>query len=45
MDASEDGEPLSDQQHENEGTAKAFASLIYAMGSKRNRPLVTKFVK
>ena len=45
MDALEDEEPFSYQQHENEGTTKAFASLIFAMGSTKNRPSVTKFVK
>lgn len=45
MDASKDEEPLSDQQHENEGTSKAFASLIFAMGLAKNRPPITKFVK
>ena len=45
MDALEDGEPPSDQQRENEGTTKAFASLISAMGLAKYRPSITKFVK
>jgi len=45
MDASVDGEPLSDQQQENEGTSKSFASLISTMGPRKNRPSVTKFFK
>ena len=45
MDALEDEELPSDQQQENEGTAKAFASLISTMGQAKNRPSVTKFVK
>lgn len=45
IDTSEDGEPITDQQQENEGTAKSFTSLISAMGLAKNRPSVTKFVK
>lgn len=37
MDALENGEPLSDQQQENEGTSKAFASLISAMGLEKKK--------
>ncbi len=45
MDSSEDKEPPSDNQQENEGTEKDFASLISAMGPAKNQPSVTKFVK
>lgn len=45
MDSSEDEDPLSDHQQENEGTTKAFTSLISAMGLTKNRTSVTKFVK
>jgi len=45
MDSPEDEHPLSDQQQENEGTTKAFASLVSAMGPTKNRLSVTKFVK
>ncbi len=45
MESSEDKEPPSDNQRENEGIEKDFASLISAMGPTKNRPSDTKFVK
>jgi len=45
MDSPEDKDPLSDLGQENEGTIKAFTSLIFAMCPEKNQPSVTKFVK